>query len=34
VAHFREVAGLTGQDLGPYMLGVQKEENVSGEVRT
>jgi ABC-type uncharacterized transport system ATPase subunit len=33
VAHFREVAGLTGQDLGPYMLGVQKEENVSGEVR-
>jgi simple sugar transport system ATP-binding protein len=34
VAHFREVAGLTGQDLGPYMLGVQKEENVSGEVRS
>jgi simple sugar transport system ATP-binding protein len=34
VAHFQEVAGLTGQDLGPYMLGVQKEENVSGEVRS
>jgi ABC-type uncharacterized transport system ATPase subunit len=33
VAHFRETAGLSGQDLGPYMLGVKKEEAVSGEVR-
>jgi simple sugar transport system ATP-binding protein len=32
VAHFRDTTGLTGQDLGPYMLGVKKEEAVSGEV--
>jgi simple sugar transport system ATP-binding protein len=32
VAHFRETAGLSGQDLGPYMLGVKKEEAASGEV--
>jgi ABC-type uncharacterized transport system ATPase subunit len=31
VAHFRDTSGLSGQDLGPYMLGVQKEEAVSGE---
>jgi ABC-type uncharacterized transport system ATPase subunit len=30
VAHFRAVGGLTGADLGPYMLGVQREEGVSG----
>jgi len=33
VAHFTDTAGLTGQDLGPYMLGVQRQEAVSGEVR-
>jgi len=33
VAHFRDVAGITAKDLGPYMLGVQREEAVSGEVR-
>jgi len=33
VAHFQDTTRLTGQDLGPYMLGVQKEEAVSGEVR-
>ena len=32
VAHFRDTAGLSGQDLGPYMLGVKKEEAASGEV--
>jgi simple sugar transport system ATP-binding protein len=26
VAHFTETAGLSGQDLGPYMLGVQRQE--------
>jgi ABC-type uncharacterized transport system ATPase subunit len=33
VAHFREVGALTGRDLGPFMLGVQREEDVSGTVR-
>jgi ABC-type uncharacterized transport system ATPase subunit len=33
VAHLQNTARLTGQDLGPYMLGVQREEAVSGEVR-
>jgi simple sugar transport system ATP-binding protein len=33
VAHFRDTSNLSGQDLGPYMLGVKKEEAVSGEVR-
>jgi len=33
VAHFTDTAGLSGQDLGPYMLGVQRQEVVSGEVR-
>jgi simple sugar transport system ATP-binding protein len=32
VAHFPDTSGLTGRDLGPYMLGVKKEEAVSGEV--
>jgi general nucleoside transport system ATP-binding protein len=30
VAHFPEVGNLTGADLGPYMLGVQREEAVRG----
>jgi ABC-type uncharacterized transport system ATPase subunit len=34
VAHFPDTAGLSGQDLGPYMLGVQRQEAVSGEVRS
>lgn len=33
VAHFPEVSSLTGRDLGPYMLGVQREENPHGKVR-
>jgi simple sugar transport system ATP-binding protein len=33
VAHFSDTAGLCGQDLGPYMLGVQRQEAVSGKVR-
>jgi ABC-type uncharacterized transport system ATPase subunit len=33
VAHFQEVSRVTGRDLGPYMLGVQREEAVSGTVR-
>ena len=33
VAHFTEVSAISGKDLGPYMLGVQREEEVSGEVR-
>jgi general nucleoside transport system ATP-binding protein len=33
VAHFTDTAAVTAQDLGPYMLGVQREEAVSGEVR-
>jgi simple sugar transport system ATP-binding protein len=33
VAHFTDTTGLAGQDLGPYMLGVQRQEAVSGEVR-
>ena len=34
VAHFTDTAGLSGQDLGPYMLGVQRQEAVSGEVHS
>ena len=30
VAHFQKVDDLTGADLGPYMLGVQREEGVRG----
>lgn len=33
VAHFTDVASISAKDLGPYMLGVQREEAVSGEVR-
>jgi len=33
VAHFPNTAQLTGKDLGPFMLGVQREEAVSGKVR-
>ena len=32
VGHFNAVAQITGKDLGPYMLGVQKEEAAAGEV--
>jgi len=31
-AHFRDMSVVTGKDLGPYMLGVQREETVSGKV--
>ena len=34
VAHFPDTSGLTGRDLGPYMLGVMKEETASGEVHS
>jgi simple sugar transport system ATP-binding protein len=34
VAHFPDTSGLSGRELGPYMLGVKKEEAASGEVRT
>lgn len=33
VAHFKDVTAVSAKDLGPYMLGVQREEAVSGEVR-
>jgi len=32
VAHFEEVSHLKAEDLGPYMLGVQRQEGVSGKV--
>jgi simple sugar transport system ATP-binding protein len=32
VAHFRNMADVKAEDLGPYMLGVQREEAVSGKV--
>jgi simple sugar transport system ATP-binding protein len=32
VAHFPDTSRITAQDLGPYMLGVQREEAVSGEI--
>jgi simple sugar transport system ATP-binding protein len=32
VAHFQDMSAVTGKDLGPYMLGVQREEAVSGKV--
>ena len=31
-AHFREMSKVRAEDLGPYMLGVQREEAVSGKV--
>ncbi|MEE8590320.1 MAG: ABC transporter ATP-binding protein [Spirochaetia bacterium] len=31
-AHFQDVSKITAGDLGPYMLGVQREEAVSGKV--
>jgi ABC-type uncharacterized transport system ATPase subunit len=34
VAHFEEVSQLKAEDLGPYMLGVQKQEGVSGKVHS
>ncbi len=33
-AHFQDVSGITGKDLGPYMLGVKKEEGAHGEIHT
>ena len=32
VAHFQDMSTVTAEDLGPYMLGVQREEAVSGKV--
>jgi simple sugar transport system ATP-binding protein len=32
VAHFRDMAKIVAEDLGPYMLGLQREEAVSGKV--
>jgi simple sugar transport system ATP-binding protein len=32
VAHFQDMSRVSAEDLGPYMLGVQKEEGVSGKV--
>jgi simple sugar transport system ATP-binding protein len=32
VAHFQEMSGVSAEDLGPYMLGVQREEAVSGKI--
>ncbi len=32
--HFDKVAGVTGKDLGPYMLGVKKEEGAHGEIHS
>lgn len=34
VAHFPDVSAVTDRDLGPYMLGVKKEEGARGEVHT
>ena len=31
-AHFSDVGAIEGEDLGPYMLGVKKEEAASGEI--
>ncbi len=32
VAHFQDMSEITAEDLGPYMLGVQREEAVNGKV--
>ena len=32
VAHFQDMSKVAAEDLGPYMLGVQREEAVSGKV--
>ena len=32
VAHFQEMSEVSAEDLGPYMLGVQREEAVSGKI--
>ena len=32
VAHFQAMSKVTGTEFGPYMLGVQREEAVSGKV--
>ena len=31
-AHFPDVAQIEGKDLGPYMLGIKKEEGASGAI--
>ena len=33
-AHFEDVSGVSDMDLGPYMLGVKKEENASGKIHS
>ncbi len=33
-AHFKDVSKVTGKDLGPYMLGVKKEEGAHGEIHS
>ncbi len=32
--HFTDVSNISGMDLGPYMLGVKKEEGASGKIRS
>lgn len=32
--HFTDVSKVTGKDLGPYMLGVKREEGASGEIHS
>lgn len=34
VAHFKDVAGISGKELGPYMLGVKREEGLSGKIHS
>ncbi len=34
VAHFPDVSEITAKDLGPFMLGIQRQEAVSGKVRS
>jgi len=34
VKHFTDIAGITGRDLGPYMLGVKREEGAHGTLRS
>ena len=34
VGHFTDMDTITGKDLGPYMLGVKKEDGASGEIHT
>ncbi|MEA1910851.1 MAG: ABC transporter ATP-binding protein, partial [Spirochaetota bacterium] len=32
--HFTDVSNISGMDLGPYMLGVKKEEGASGKIHS